>query len=249
MNKSLLAILVLGIVTIGCNKKFSGIFHRDHSIIKVNEIGFDYFSGKMKLDFEGEKNLSGVANLRIRKDSVIWISLSPGLGVEVARILIAKDSVAIIDKFNKKYITSDFDKLSAKFGFDINYHLVESLMLGNLITPYSSEELVKSENAYEYEQWLGNFHLDNYIGAKTMKLERLQVQDTASNSSISVRYTDFQLVESQVLPFEIIAKLFKEGSKDASTRLDIEYSKAEIEKKPLKFPFNVPQKYERDEAD
>lgn len=247
MNKGFLFCLILLVSLFGCGKKLSGIFHRDHNHIKINEIDFDYFTGKLKIDFDGEKRLSGVANLRMRKDSIIWISLSPGLGVEVARILISKHSIEVLDKFNKKYIVTDFEKLTKKFGFDINYSLIESIFLGNLVTPYAAEKLTRVENAFQYEQQIGNYHIINSIGTKTMKLEKFQVQDSVSKSSVLVTYEGFQLVEDQILPFNIAAKLFKEPSNVASTRLDLEYSKAEIAKKPLKFPFNVPQKYTRDE--
>ncbi len=248
MNKSLVAILILGVLIVGCGKKFSKLFYREPATITVNEFDFDYLSAKLKIDYDGDKNLSGIANLRMRKDSVIWISLSPGLGVEVARMLITKDSISIIDKYNKKYIVTDFEKLSKKFDFNIQYSLVESLLLGNLISPYTNEKLKKIEEHYNYQQQLGNYSFTNAIGSKSMKLEKLHVQDTVSKSSILVNYGGFQLVEDQILPFIINASHTKGKSEVASTKVDIEYSKAEIEKKPLKFPFNVPQKYERNEA-
>ena len=249
MNKGIIAIVIAGALIFGCNKKFTSLFHRDDSMIKVNEIEFDYFTGKMKVDFDGEKRLAGVANLRMKKDSVIWISLSPGLGVEVARILITRDSISFIDKFNKKYTVTDFKKLSKKFDFEIDYDLVESVVLGNLVSPYSRESLKKTDKFFSYDQQSGNYVLSNSIGTKSMKLEKLQVQDTVSKSSILVNYGGFQLVKDQILPFSIEAKLLIGKSTSASTRLDIEYSKAEIETKPIRFPFNVPQKYERNEIE
>ncbi|MFT6868421.1 MAG: hypothetical protein ACJA08_003275 [Cyclobacteriaceae bacterium] len=249
MNKSLVVILILGIIIAGCGKRFSKLFYREPTTIRVNEIDFDYFSGKLKIDYDGDKNLSGIANLRMRKDSVIWISLSPGFGVEVARILITKDSISVIDKFNKKYVVTDFAKLSKKFDFNIEYSLVESLLLGNLTTPYSNEKLKKTEEFYNYGQQFGNYNFSNSIGLKSMKLEMLHVVDTVSKSAIYVNYSDFQMVEDQILPFNIKAKHLKGKTGVTSTKVDIEYNKADIEKKPLKFPFNVPQKYERNEAD
>ncbi len=247
MNKSLIVVLILAITAAGCGKNISQLFYRDSSIT-VHEIQFDHFSGKLKVDFDGDKKVSGLANLRIRKDSVIWLSLSPGLGVEVARILITQDSIAVIDKFNKKYIHMDFQNLSKKFDFDIDYHLVESVLLGNLIHPYKRERYKKSEGGLMYEQMEGNFLFQNQIGTQTKKLEKLMVQDTLSKSSIFVTYSNFQQLENQVLPF-LITAILKKGQPNApSTRVEMIYSKAEIENKPLRFPFNVPDKYERSEA-
>jgi hypothetical protein len=247
MNRNSLIILVLMMVLSGCGKKISQLFYRDPSLL-VREIKFDYFSGKLKVDFDGDKKVSGTANLRVRKDSVIWMSLSPGLGVEVARVLITQDSIFVIDKFNKKYINMDFVSLSKKFEFDIDYHLVESVILGNLIHPYKREKYKKAEGGSVYEQVEGKFLFQNTIGNNSKKLEKLTVTDTTSRSSINVNYSDFQQVEDQVLPFLITAVLKKGYASAIGTKVEIVYSKAVIEKKTLKFPFSIPDKYERSET-
>ncbi len=78
-----------------------------------------------------------------------------------------------------------------------------------------------------------------------MKLEKLQVVDTATKNTISVNYGDFQLVEEQVMPFGIDAELRYKMEKKDPTQIEILYKQVQIENKPLKFPFNIPQKYER----
>ncbi|WP_258105459.1 DUF4292 domain-containing protein [Marinoscillum sp. MHG1-6] len=248
MSKSTLVLIILCICTFGCGKKIGKMFSRNPEVLSINEVSFDYFSGKIKIDYDGDKKLSGTANMRMKKDSLIWISLSPGLGVEVARIHINKDSISIIDKFNKKYIVMDFKGLSKKFDFDISYEMVEAVLLGNPIYPYRREKLRKSNTLLTYDQQQNNFYFKNGIGSSSMKLERLEVQDTLSKSSIYVNYGSFQPVEDQIMPHQIGAKLRKGTSETISTSVDLEYTKAEIEDKPLKFPFNVPQKYERSEA-
>lgn len=246
MNKILSALLVALILLSGCNKKFSDIFVRNSTRLTVNDAEFDFLSAKAKIDFESDKdNVSATANIRIQKDSVIWISLSPGLGIEAARVLISKDSVCIVDKINKVYMSYNFLELSQKFDFDLNYGLVESVILGNLIYPYDREKVVKTSATYAYNQQHGNFYFENFIGAKTMKLEEVRVLDTVSNNSFSVNYSDFQFVEDQVFPFKIAARLTHKDTSKGDTKVKIEFKQTNIEKKPLKFPFNVPQKYER----
>lgn len=230
----------------GCSKKLSDIFDRNPGRLVVRDVTFDQLSAKAKINFDSEKNsLSSTANIRIRKDSIIWVSLSPGLGIEAARILITQDSIFVIDKVHKEYQKIGLHELSEKFDFDIDYQLVQALILGNLIYPYDREKVVRASPGYVYNQQQGSFYFENIIGAKTMKLEKLQVKDTVSENTISVNYGDFQLVGEQILPFKIAAKLQYKGGAKKDTEVEIEYRQAGIEKKPLKFPFNIPQKYER----
>src|SRR5207253_1686290 len=62
--------------------------------MKENEFHYDYLSTKFSADanIDGNNN-SFEVTLRAKKDSVIWMSISPALGIEAARILITCDSV------------------------------------------------------------------------------------------------------------------------------------------------------------
>lgn len=246
MSKYWGCLLFVLVLLSGCNRKLSDIFDRNTGRLMVRDVTFEQLSAKAKIDFDSkESGLSGTANIRIRRDSIIWVSLSPGLGIEAARVLITNDSIFVLDKVHKEYQQIGLNELSERFDFDINFQLIQAVVLGNLIYPYDREKVVRSASGFTYNQQQGSFYFENIIGAKTMKLEKLQVTDTVSENTFSVNYREFQLVEEQILPFEIAAELrYKDRSKDP-TRIDIEYKQAQIEKKPLKFPFNIPQKYER----
>ena len=83
-------VLILGVFT-SCNKR---LIHSKQENIEINTFKFDYFTAKAKLNYtNGDQKLSAVANLRIKYDSLIWISISPGLGIEVLRLKLTTDSV------------------------------------------------------------------------------------------------------------------------------------------------------------
>ena len=71
-------LLILGVLT-SCNKK---LIHSKQENIQINILKFDYFTAKAKLNYtSGDQKLSAGANFRIKYDSLIWISISPGLGI------------------------------------------------------------------------------------------------------------------------------------------------------------------------
>lgn len=233
--------MVLLLSLIACNRKITNIFEED---LVVDSFEFDFLSAKAKIKYQnGDNSLSATANIRIKKDSVIWMSVSPGLGVEAARILIQKDSVFFIDRINKQYFVSGIKQLSERYNFEFSYELLESVILGNLIYPYSREDLTRIDGGLSYIQRKDSIVFDNYIGSTTRKLERLFVTDLSTNSSILVNYGDFQLVGDEVFPHEINAKLEYEKREKTTTDISIGFNKAQIEDKPLKFPFNVPSRY------
>ena len=62
---------------------------------------FEWVTGKAKVEvYEGTNKTEFTASIRMRKDSAIWLSVSPALGLEVARVLITRDSIRVIDRLN-----------------------------------------------------------------------------------------------------------------------------------------------------
>lgn len=246
MNKYLIIILFLSVLLISsCNRNIKNLFDRSNTSLEVNEVDFDYLSAKAKVDFRGKKNLSLTANFRIRKDSLIWISLSPGLGIEAARIMVSRDTISMLNKLDKDFDQYTYESISKDFDFDINYQLIQSVILGNLIFPYDRQQVVRSEDTFTYATRSGNYKFENFIGALTKKLEKIEVKDAVTKNQVLVGYQDFQQVGEQIFPFKIKAVLEYGGNiKKEDTKVDIEFNKILIEEKPLKFPFNIPQRYD-----
>jgi hypothetical protein len=239
--------IIFGLIAVAlcfssCNKRFTGLFNED---VVINEFDFDYLSAKAKIHYsDGQRNLSGTANIRVKKDSAIWISLSPGLGVEVARLLLLKDSVFFIDRISKKYLKTGYREFSNLYDFEFDYQIVQSVIIGNLIYPYKKSELVKDEFGFSYQRTYEHYMITNYIGGESKKLERVEVQDIESKNSISVNYSEFrELSEDAILPYNIKFTLeYLEGDKEI-TKINIGLNKANLLTKALRFPFNVPEKY------
>ena len=66
--------------------------------------------------------------LRLRKDSVIWISVSPLLGIEVARVMITPDSIKVLDRLHGKYQTSSFEYINKLLQLKVNFEIVQALL-------------------------------------------------------------------------------------------------------------------------
>lgn len=246
MNKIILVCLVglLGISS--CNRKVGAIFGKKRDKLEIVDPQFDYLSAKAKFNFDdGKKSVAATANFRIKKDSLIWISFTPGLGIEVARVLITPDNVFILDKFNKQYYEYTFQELSIEYDFDFNFQMIQSVILGNLVEPYEKQRVEKMDNYFTYTASKGVYSYQNYIGAATMKLEKVQVFDEDTKNSISVNYSDFILVNGQIFPNEISAEIDYEAKNKPNTEVDISYSKMVIEDGPISFPYSVPSKYEK----
>ena len=92
---------------------------------------FEWLVGKMQIDFtDGEQNRSFSANYKMLKDSIIWISIAPALGIELFRVTLMPDSVIVLDKINRKYFSGNISKLGDKFNADLDFQNLQDLILG-----------------------------------------------------------------------------------------------------------------------
>ena len=86
---------------------------------------------QVEADVDGERSGFKV-NARMRRDSALWLSITPALGVEAARILLTPDSVLFYSKVpgNRFAYRGDFAAIDSLLGTEITYDMVQRILLG-----------------------------------------------------------------------------------------------------------------------
>lgn len=216
----------------------------------IKEIDFPYFSAKAKINFKNSDNdINASVSIRIRKDSLIWISLVPALGIEASRSLITKDSIFVLDRLNNQYYAYDFNSLSDKVNVTLSYTLFEAMILGNLPFHKKAEDSlsrVSKEDYYLLLQKEEKMSVENYVKVSTMKLEKIQIREKKAHKELQIVYNNFAPLNEFLFGYNsLINYTYPHNAGIQSTSIAIQYNKAEISSKPLNFPFNVPAKYTR----
>lgn len=227
--------------------------------LKEKEFEFNTIATKSAvtlLDSAGKKT-SFKAHLRIRKDSAIWISITPLLGIEMARVLITKDTVKLINRANKEYFIGDFEYLNKIFGAGLDYQMLEALLIGNsldfevndkvhsrvdrkkdlyyLSTEKKrkiSKELKKDKNKIRGEVQV------LWLDPITFRIKELLLSSPETNRSLMGVYADYKEIETELVPHNL---KFSVESK-TSSNIEIKYSKFSVGKS-LSFPFKISSKY------
>ena len=101
----------------------------DKEALKWDWIGFKLDT---EINVEGKSD-SFTMNVRMARDSAIWISLSPALGVELARVLLLPDSVRVISKVpsNKFVFEGNYKQLEKSLGIPFDFYTFQDLFSGN----------------------------------------------------------------------------------------------------------------------
>jgi hypothetical protein len=250
---SRLCIVLLGVVllTASCSKKIVPsapvVVTPPKPTLNIEEIDFEYFHGKARMvmrDANKERELK--TNIRVRKDSVIWMTFSV-IGVQGGKALINKDSITIVSNVDKEYYVFDYAELSKRYNFEINYNVIQSAMLGNLIMPVKEDDVIqKDPSFFILNQRSGTIDVQNFVNAASMKIEKVELKESNTSNSFVLNYSNFQPVGNKLFPYNGTINLFyKTLAGLLNTTIIFEYNKAEVGTRELNFPFNIPKKYER----
>ncbi|NNF01224.1 MAG: DUF4292 domain-containing protein [Bacteroidia bacterium] len=204
------------------------------------------------------KTTSFNVNMRYRRSEAIWISFSPLLGIEVARVLITSDSVKIMDRHNKKYWLGDYQVLQETFNLDLSFEQIEAVLLGNLYE-YVKENKYKSiymDNEIYVLSTLGrrkiiktlkekephkNVIQDVWIDPETNRIVATDIIDDKMERSLHIKYSKLLKTDAGVIPQQVDFELLISDTKDLNVSLS--HTKFEVNEEKS-FPFKIPESYE-----
>ena len=215
---------------------------------------FKYFNarGKMEVEDDGDK-ISTNVNIRMRKDSIIWISVVPALGIEAARVRLTPDSVHLINRLKKEYFAGDYEVIKKKYKVDITFDLLQAIFLGNYVAAAEGKEKIMAQKPlHHYRQEQANLLIDQFLDVSSFKLKKITIKDQDTKSSVSVDYSNFESVENT--PFAKAAHFVvqqgvedkeKDKGKITGAIATLDYSRINLNEAILAFPFSVPEGYKR----
>jgi len=213
----------------------------------LEQFDFEYLQAKSKIRFSSpDRNLSSSANIRMKKDSIIWISVTPVFGIEAARGFISQDTIVFMDRVNKDVYRYNYKTLSNALNFEVDFEMIQSIFLGNQVFDFESgDNFSKRAGELKIGQKRGRFELETLASVKSRKVEFVKVKEIPDGSKMEIIFSEFNVVADQSFPFstnvEIIAKA---SNGDESTQVQIKHSNLEVGDSPISFPFSVPGKYE-----
>lgn len=208
--------------------------------LKENTIPFQTFSAHAKLDLTTPNGTqSGIATyIRMQKDSVIWISIRPVLGIELVRILITPDSVKMINFFKKTITLRSADSLLQLFHIPFDFSSLQDLIVGNPPVITDSIDQLEANTTHsrisfscQSPDWLCNYLMDtgNYLLLKNALLQK----DTSTGTrSAQESFGDYMLIDQH----QFSTKRHLVIQTGSETTADIKFSHVEFDK-IIDFPF------------
>lgn len=245
MNSRLLLATFLGLLIIsGCAKK-TVIYSSDEIMEDFDPSYFDYnyltAKSRIVLEDPSGRTTRGTLNLRAKKDSIIWFSITPGLGIEAARGMVTLEEIKIKDRINGKDIDLTFDQFEKSYGLKLSLALFQNILFANVPYEFSyRDRLIRVGKTFELFQQRENVNFRSIISTNHGKVMELESDSKSHSGKVSATYPEFTDVDNQPFAHKILIKMLMDTPKKtaSNTLVNLEINRVDISDNPLTFPFN-----------
>lgn len=227
-------------------------------------LDFEYLQFKLSAKVNiADTKYSLKGQIRIKKDSIIWINLNHATGIPVVKMLLMNDSIVFRNNISSEYYAGSYSFLEDWFMLDLNYNYFQSMLTNELFTYPDYEDIFDLKKAnykdgidssmyclksfkdrrlkrHLRKNQVADLIIQNiFINPKTFKIADILIDEFEQNRKLNISYSDYAMIDNKHFPQEVD---FIISTDTSAFDLKIKYSKITIEKE-LDFPFQIPDKY------
>lgn len=242
LNLKLFPILIFVIITTIVISSCKVQHTKNSTNNAAKKLIYQTFEGKctgIYNDAFNEQNFN--AYFRIEKSKYIWISLTGPLSIEGARILIMPDSVAVIDRLNKKFYSGSYLSFQNKYKIPLSFEEIQKTIVGDI-----QNDIVKENCALkdDYQVCINRSELTTntyYLNPKNYTLEKMRVKDKYSIRELTINFAGYQIISGKQFSFN---KNFEISNQQEMVKLQLEFNKVVFDQ-ALEYNFTIPESYEK----
>jgi hypothetical protein len=226
--------------------------------LKEHELKFDQFSAKFNVTYQVDRKKTTVSgNLRIEQDSIIWISITPALGIEAVRLMLTPDSIKFINRLSNTYFVHDFGYINQLLNKTLDYDMAQAFLIGNDFSLYESNTFKASVENQQYklntvnrrklrifvrrsEEEISIPIQSIWLDPESFKVSKVLLKEAERDSrKFQANYAEFEKVMEELIPTILE---FKVETDDKKININIRYFKIQLNQEQT-YPFRIPENY------
>jgi len=227
--------------------------------IKENELKYEWIYAKADVEvlIDGEDHKLDI-RVKAKRDSAMWISIQAIGLIDIAKLLITRDSVKMVVYVKKQYFKGDFNYINQLLNADLDFDLIQAALIGNSADFDDDDSKMKPVIDRDNCQYLlsterkrklrrinsGQDSLKRSLQMMRLDPENYKIinndfEDVATNRSFHAKYEKFHVSDSIFAPHLVNIEIKAEKKID----LKINYVRMEINQ-PQKLTLNIPKNYD-----
>ena len=251
LNK--LFLVFIGIILFSCSAKKAVLkptiptvktnTNKENKLLAINaaQFNFNTLSIKAKADLTFGNNSNDVSmNIRIKKNEIIWVSITAIAGLEVARALITPDSIKILNRFESTYTKKPFKYIYEFTNDQIKFSTLQSILIGNVISEAlnGKSELLLQGNQSSLSGLLNTLSYHIHLNEQN-KVIQSNFKDEKAGQMLNVNYADFLAVTGTTIPHAVN---LKSQASRKNLEINLKYTRVNMNE-ALDYPFSVPSRF------
>jgi hypothetical protein len=226
--------------------------------LKNSEIHFGDLSAKFSAEYTNDKKTTSFSGqIRIEHDSLIWISISPLLGIEMLRVVLSNDSVKYLNRISSTYFLRDFNYMNRLLNKALDFDMVQAFLLGNDFSFFENGKFkagienglykLSTARRHKLKKYLRqNDSIDNipiqhiWLDPNNFKITQVVIKEIEKDSrKFEADYSEYVDINGQLFPTKLS---FAIETGESKVSIKVKYSKIVIDQHQ-NFPFRIPESY------
>jgi hypothetical protein len=244
MIKSIFTFLIIAAIFLaGCAKK-TNLYTSDEIMEEFHPSTFEFkylsAKGRIVLEESNGKVTKGTISFRAKKDSVVWFSITPGLGVEAIRGMVTEEKMRIKDRINGEDINISFAEMEDRYGLKLDLSLIQNLLFANVPQEFSyRDRLLRAGRYFELTQVRDGVRYHSRVSTSHGKVAELTSNTLDDKGAFMASYPTFENVNGQPFPNKMLLKLsFKSEQGPQNAIIHLEFNRIDYLSEPVSFPFH-----------
>lgn len=206
--------------------------------LRVPELAWEHFSGKYNIDIDlgNGQEYNGILSFRMKKDSVIWFSITASIGFQIAKGIITKDSFHALDLLGKNYYRSTLESFQKSTGLPAKIDVIQKIFTGEVWSKYATYDAHDSS-------WRDVNLFKGYSGKTngTGLLIRNALFDESTKSQLLIDYKSHLTATDKQIAVASESQMTIQDALN-TIRLQLQLKTSSFDVIPS-YPFNVPSGY------
>ena len=244
----LILLLLAFMVHVGCHRRVArpleSVERTDvRSFLEQGPYQWDWYSCTGTANMQSSLfSGSGQYALRMKKDSVLWVTVR-FIGIEVARIQADRDSMVILNRFERTIDVYSWEEVTRQTGFPASLEAVQRTVLGWLpIIPSALQISDSDDQSVNVVGKEGPIQMMASLAEPDLIPRSCQFRDTGSGAVAE----GTQMIALDALPAVVPAERTWDMRQDDQSRLFLQLHVQDPSfAGPLSFPFDIPERYAR----
>jgi hypothetical protein len=227
--------------------------------LKKSEIHFSDLSAKFSAEYTKDKKTTSFSGqIRIKHDSLIWISISPIMGIEMLRVVLTNDSIKYLNRISSTYFLRDFNYMNRLLNKALDFDMVQAFLLGNDFSFYENGKFKAGIDGGQYKLSTAERHKlkknlrknvtsDNipiqhiWLDPSNFKIIQIVIKEIEKdNRKFEANYSEFEEINGQLFPTKLF---FAIETGESNVKINVSYSRIVIGQ-CQNFPFRIPESYQ-----